>query len=104
FVHTTHNEIFYAETSDPSVIAIVREELKKPLADRSLHMNGRIDRGANGPNGKWSWYYIANEWTLAEMSMELCDSWPSYVEENLDTWLEEVGSLCPWASRVSREL
>ena len=40
---------------------------------------------------------------MAEFSIEVCDAWPGYVEENLETWMNEVGLFCPWASRVVRE-
>jgi hypothetical protein len=103
FVHTTHDERFVARTSDPDLIARVRAELAKPLAERALHINGVIAKGSDA-NAPWSWHFVEKEWTLAEMSIELCDGWPGYIEENLDTWLADVGFFCPWASRVEIEL
>jgi len=104
FIHQGHRETFYAETDDPRLIAKVREELKKPLSQRTLHIHGLIARDANGVNDPWHWHYVNGNWGLTEMSMELCDGWPSYVETHLDDWLKKVGSFCPWDSRVVREL
>ena len=49
---------------------------------------------------QWSWHVdpAAVEW--ADFTIELCDGRPSYIEENLCTWLEQVGSWCPWSARV----
>lgn len=100
FVQPTHNERFRAQTNDPAVIARARAELAKPMAERTLHIHGALTRG-DGVNAPWSWSFGA--WDLAEMSMELCDGWPSDVEANLDHWME-VGSFCPWASRIDSEI
>jgi hypothetical protein len=37
---------------------------------------------------------------MADVSIEVCDGKPSYVQENLDEWLDTVGNYCPWASKV----
>jgi len=37
---------------------------------------------------------------MAEVSIELCDGTPSFVEENLDYWLDTVHTYCPWSSKV----
>ena len=95
---------FVAVTSNPVVIRAIRAELAKPLAERTQHINGPIERDAAGRNAPWSWRFTSHKWVLTDFSMEPCDGTPSEVEENLDRWLEEVGRYCPWASRVSREL
>jgi hypothetical protein len=94
---------YRATTTDAELIARVRSELQKPMAERSLHINGRVSAGT-ADNPHWNWHFDPTDWDLSEMSMELCDGQPSYVSENLEKWLEEVGSYCPWASRASREL
>ncbi|MEX0645423.1 MAG: hypothetical protein WD076_08930 [Parvularculaceae bacterium] len=104
FTHPTHDEYFVARTADPEIIAKARAELAKPLADRSLHINGVIAKGSGEVNAPWSWHFVEGEWTLAEMSIELCDGWPGYIEDNLDKWLAEVGFFCPWSSRVEAEI
>jgi len=37
---------------------------------------------------------------MAETAIELCDALPSYVEENVDEFVEKVGRYCPWAAKV----
>jgi hypothetical protein len=57
--------------------------------------NGRIVAGKG--NEPWSWRLEDIE--LADVTMELCDGRPSYVEENLDEYLR-IGRYCPWGARV----
>lgn len=103
FIQTTHDETFYAATSDPSLIAAARAQLALPLEQRMLHINGDVEAGDDGVNAPWSWHFVSSSWTLAEISAEVCDAWPSYVEENLDEWLESPGFFCPWSSRIIAE-
>lgn len=103
FAHESRGETFFAQTSNPAVIAAVRNELSKPPNQRTLHINGALARGSAQINEPWSWHFVSDQWSLAELSIELCDSWPSYVEEHLDEWLADVGSFCPWGSRVVGE-
>ena len=104
FTHTEYNERFFAETQDAALIEMARRELAKPVDQRTLHIHGALVRGSGGLNEPWGWHFSPDDWLMAEMSMELCDSWPSYIEENLDAWIDEVGSFCPWASRIVREV
>ena len=57
--------------------------------------NGRIVAGKG--NEPWSWRLEDIE--LADVTMEVCDGRPSYVEENLDDYLR-IGRYCPWSARV----
>ena len=103
-IHTVQNETFVAQTSDPDVIAKARSELSKPMGERQLHINGSIAAGAGGVNDPWSWHFNIGEWDLVEVSAEVCDAWPSYIENNLEDWMQSVGAFCPWSGRVSKEL
>lgn len=94
---------YRASTSDSILIEKVRAEMKRPLAERSLHINGVIAKGGEG-NSPWKWHFVQDQWTLAELSAELCDGQPSLIDESLDERLNRVGSYCPWSSRVAKEL
>lgn len=104
FVHNSHNERFVAATDDPAVIAAARAQLQLPFDQRTMHINGAIEAGDGGVNAPWSWHFTPDAWNLAEMSMEVCDGWPSYIEEHLDEWLKSPGSFCPWGSRIESEV
>jgi hypothetical protein len=38
---------------------------------------------------------------MAEMTIELCDGLPSYVENDLDYWVDTVGRFCPWQAELT---
>jgi len=104
FIHASNNEVMIAETSHEATIALVRAELQKPMKERTLHISGSIADGTAANSREWSWHFIPGQWSMVEASVELCDSWPSYIEENLENWIGEVRTFCPWASRVNKEL
>lgn len=93
-----------AKTSEPEVISAIEDELQKPFDERNMHINGEIARGNEGYNSDWSWHFIENQWSLAEISTEVCDGRPGFVEEDLDYWVDQVGNFCPWSARVVGEV
>jgi hypothetical protein len=62
--------------------------------------NGEILRspGEGDHNEPWSWHLHPENIEMAEVTMELCDGLPSFVEEELDMFVEQVGRYCPWAA------
>ena len=96
-------EDFLARTDDETVIAEARRQLALAPTDRHGHITGLIQRVPRGQNLNWSWKHRDSEWTFAEISMEVCDARPAYVEEHLNEWLESPGRFCPWACRVKAE-
>jgi hypothetical protein len=102
-VHGNVKDSFFASTNDRDTIKAARQQLALPISKRTLFPHGPISKGGGADNGKWSWHYVPNEWSLTEVSMELCDATPGYIEENLDTWLSEVGIFCPWNGIVYSE-
>lgn len=96
-------------TSDPDVIADVNSQLSKQFADRNKHINGAITAGNASVNKNahynFLWHFKVNEWSLREMSMEVCDGRP-YSDIDLDTayWFNTIGFFCPWTSIVAEEL
>jgi len=104
FLHASHGERFKLRTSNPALIEQARAELEKPMKERILHPTGTVVRGDGGVNAPWSWSLDERDWSLAQISAEVCDGWPGYVEEHLDEWIASPGSFCPWQSRLEKEL
>lgn len=106
FEHMSSGKTFIAWTSRADVLADVEAELALDPEERIKHINGPIARlpdGCENVNGQWSWYHEPNEWVLAEISIEVCDGNPDYVEANLDEFIR-IGGYCPWGSRLLREI
>lgn len=102
FIHYASDESFFASTRNDDVIRQVRDELSLPYEERSRHVSGYIAKGPSKEN-EWNWHFIDERWEMTNLSIELCDGWPSYVSENIDEWLKENDQFCPWKTKAVRE-
>lgn len=60
--------------------------------------NGKILRGAGvaNYNAPWFWHLDPQDTEMADMTTEVCDAEPNYVQENIDEFVNVVGRYCPW--------
>lgn len=56
--------------------------------------------GPEGYNAPFSWHLDPELTEMAEATIEVCSGLPSFVEEDLDTWLNVVGQYCPWSAEL----
>lgn len=64
--------------------------------------NAPIHRGP-GPgahNEPYGWHLDGEEIRMAELAIEVCDGRPSYVEENVGEYVDNVGRYCPWGAEL----
>jgi hypothetical protein len=94
---------FLASTRDPAVIRQARSQLQLAEGLRTRHVNGRIVFATNGGNLGWGWRFASGEWSLADVSVEVCDGRPEDIEQDMNYWLNTVGRFCPWGSYVMAE-
>lgn len=102
FVSTATRSLFRAQTRNEEVIQQAEAELRLPPAERRLFPNGPIARGDGGHNAPWSWHFVPDRWELVEVSIELCDATPEYVEAHLAMFVDTIGRFCPWSARLVR--
>lgn len=95
---------FRAVTEDPLILAEARAQLRKPAHERELFIAGPIERGNGGHNLGWRWHFVPDGWLLAEHAIELCDGNAVLVDQDIDYWVDVVGSFCPWGSYVAAEI
>ncbi len=64
--------------------------------------NGRILRGPGlaGHNAPYSWHLDPEDVSMADMTIEVCDAEPSYVEENVGEFVDNLGRYCPWDAKL----
>lgn len=64
--------------------------------------NGRILRGPGqaGHNAPYSWHLDPEDLEMADFTVEVCDARPTYVEENVDEFVDNVGRYCPWNAEL----
>lgn len=104
FLHTSDSTTFVAATSAEDVVEDVEAQLDKPLEERDKFIIGPIAEGNGGHNGSYPWHFETGEWALTEVATEVCDASPSYVSDNVDYFVEQVGRYCPWSARVLQEV
>ncbi len=86
-----------------SIPQTVQQVLDLQQGRSSAHIpNGRILRGPgrNDHNAPWSWHLDPQDISMAEVTIELCDGRPSYVEDNLDEFVDTVQRYCPWGASL----
>ena len=49
-------------------------------------------------DAQWSWYVDPETITLNEVTIEVCDASPSYIEQHLGDWLGR--DWCPWSAEI----
>jgi hypothetical protein len=80
--------------TDPADIAIAEKLLAGEEAPRIP--NGLIVRGETSVNEGWSWSIDPESVEFADMTTEVCDGLPSYVEDGSLT----SDHFCPWSAEV----
>jgi hypothetical protein len=64
--------------------------------------NGRLlpGPGRAGHNKPWHWHLDPKHIQMAEVTTEVCDGAPSYVEAHLNDFLAATGRYCPWSATL----
>ncbi len=58
--------------------------------------NGVVVRDDPGVNAPWSWHIDPSTLEFAELTIEVCDGLPSYVEDGTVT----SDHYCPWSAKI----
>jgi len=94
-------ETFVLRTTSPAVVA----QLDEALATRRVGvLGGSLRRGNGGFNPAHQWHIDPATVYVADLAIELCDGLPSFLDDDLDYWVDTVGSYCPWSARVVARL
>jgi len=93
-----HGERFRIFITNPQTIDQVIA-LSHGQSDAAIP-SGRVRKGGVFYNSPWSWHIDSQEITMAEVTIELCDGTPSYLEAHLDNWIATVGYFCPWSAKL----
>ncbi len=88
------DETYKIELATPELVA----HAEALLAGESVSAipNGIVVRDDAGPNAPWSWHIDPATLEFADMTIEVCDGLPSYVEDEIVT----SDRFCPWSAKV----
>ncbi len=95
FVVQVANEQFTMFVTDPLTIQLAVANFE---GRNQMHPTGRIMAGNGGFNQPWEWQFIPESIRMAEVSIEVCDGLPSYVNSHLNDFIS-VG-YCPWSGQI----
>jgi hypothetical protein len=101
FVVQVVDEQFRVRVEDPAEITRARALI---ASGASTNINGQILRGTGGFNAGYSWHLKPSSVEFVDLTIELCDGMPSYVEENVDYYVDTVKQYCPWGIKVLGEV
>lgn len=97
FVIEVEGQEFRIRVADESTIGDLEERLASGEAGVIL---GELMEGDGGFNEPWSWHLDPASIEVADVAVEVCDGTPEMVEDDLEYWLDTVGSFCPWGAEV----
>jgi len=88
------DETYKIELATPELI----EHAQQLLAGEQVAAipNGTVVRDDPGVNEPWSWHIDPATLEFADMTIEVCDGIPSYVEDGTVT----SDQYCPWSAKI----
>ena len=103
------SQSFVFHSHDPAIIAEARHEISIPNQRKILV--AKIDYGHGNNNrdflshthNTWSWQ-VSQVLEFGSLASQGCDGNPELVEDNLNAWMTEPGTICFWNYKVIREL
>lgn len=109
-----HGDSFILPLSDPEDIAAAEKIVNDIDSTTTRIVSARIARGSgdgkylnkdllSGNQGVWSWH-VVEFFNFADVTAEIYDSWPGYVENHLDEWLQQDGIIGFWSYTVTRKV
>lgn len=61
---------------------------------------GTLARGDGGFNAPYNWHLLSGSVLFMKARRLETDTLPSEVEQDLETWLRDLGEYSPWAARI----
>jgi len=94
------NQTFKVFVTKPATIAALYA-LQRGEATASIP-NGRIHRGSGtgAHNAPYSWHLDPTDIDMADVTIELCDGSPSYVQANIAEYVDVIKRYCPWGATL----
>ena len=89
------NEQFVLFTTNEETIRLATENFQ---GKNTRHPAGRISLSNGGFNSPYSWHFVPEGVQMVEVSVEVCDGKPSYVNQHLNDYL--ASGYCPWAGKI----
>lgn len=89
------DELFRVRIADP---AVAREADRLLGRGHQKILMGTVRTGSGGFNAPWSWHLDPATIGFAEVTIELCDGCPSFLQQERSEWIGRT--FCPWTTEV----
>lgn len=99
-VEVVPGETFRILVTTPEQVADARAMLQ---SGEERVVMGELARGSGGFNSGYRWHLKPQTVSIVDAAVEICDGRPSFVEAELDYWMANVKTYCPWGARIVRE-
>jgi hypothetical protein len=95
---TVEGEAFRVWTDNVIAISDILA-LQAGIGDATIP-NSTLRRGPGigDHNAPYGWHMDPTDLEMAELTIEVCSALPSFVEANVDEWVDVVGQYCPWSA------
>ena len=90
-------ETFRVQINDAAVAAEAEQLL---LSGEAKNINGPLVAGDGTFNAPYGWHIHPDSVTFIDATIELCDGAPSFIDDDLDYWINTVKYYCPWGIKV----
>jgi hypothetical protein len=111
-IFPNHGDSYILPLTDPEDISRAESIINGTRNSRIV--NARIARGNGdgnylnkdlaGSGRVWSWH-VVEFFGFVDVTAEIYDSWPTYVEEHLDEWMQQNNGIIGfWAYTVKRKV
>ncbi len=78
----------------------IAEAQQHLLSGRVGVLSGTLRAGDGSFNSPYSWHLDPATVHFPDAAIELCSGLPSFVEADLDYWLNTVRTYCPWGAKI----
>jgi hypothetical protein len=107
-----HGDSYILPLRNPEDISLAESIINGTHSSQIVH--ARIARGSGdgnylnkdlaGSGRVWSWH-VVEFFGFVDVTAEIYDSWPTYVEEHLDEWMQQNNGIIGfWAYTVKRKV
>jgi len=96
---TWRGERFQVWVTNPETVQQILD-LQQGKSDAAIP-SGRILRapGEGAHNVRWSWHLDPEDIQMSEFTVEVCDATPSFVESEMDYFVDTVQRYRPWSAK-----
>lgn len=106
---THRQDSFVVKITDPILAEQARNIILNPQQEKIIF--ARIKAGADGFNRNWShsekgfWSWSTSEVTgFGDLASTACNGLPQFVEDHIESWIQDPGQICFWSYRLHKEL